>query len=63
MYHHYSVIIAPTIAQDVVDLFRQRSDGAWFSVCEGLLVNDMSLAPILLIFDVHCSRIGLLEKG
>ena len=41
----------------------QHFDEAGFSVCEGLLVNDMDLAPILLILEVYCDIIGLLKKG
>ena len=46
-----------------MDSLRQRFDEAEFSVGEGLLVNDMDLAPILMIFDVKCGIIGLLNKG
>ena len=41
----------------------QRYDGAGFFVGEGLLVNELTPAPVILVFNVHFSIISLLKKG
>ena len=47
----------------MLESFLQNFYRAGFSVGECLLVNALALSPVFLIFDVHCSRIGLLKKG
>ena len=61
--HRYVVVIGTVIAHDTVDSFRQCFDREGLSIDEGVMVNDLAPAPILLICNVHCCRIGLSEKG
>ena len=61
--HRYAGVFGLAVAQDVVDSFHQCFDRAGFYVDEGFLVNDLDPAPVLLICNIHCCRIGLPKKG
>ena len=62
VYQRYAVVVATIVAQDVVDLFRQCSDGVGFSIGEVILANELNFVPVLLICHVNYIRIGLLKK-
>ena len=61
--HRYVFVCGPDIDQDILDSFRQCFDRAGLSVGEVLLVNDLAPAPVLIICNVHCCRIGITKKG